>query len=203
MKPFKYGLEVVKVYDGGSLFDTAVLDITDDNLVASVGAALANVAALSFAANYPTIACVPHLVIDGYKNVLAIALETDYSFPLADKVGCCWREGGPHGKCCWVVLLLLHGPSFVCLRQTQQKQGPLWLEVWISNFARSPQHNPCPPSSLLPTSFGGFLLTVIVVAAAAAACAAAGQGDPEEPWSLCCCSSSRCWWCRPCCCCRP
>jgi len=25
-------------------------------------------------------------VINGYKNVLAIAIETDYSFPLADKV---------------------------------------------------------------------------------------------------------------------
>lgn len=53
---------------------------------ASVGAALANVAALSLAANYPTLASIPHSVINGYKNVLAIAVETDYSFPLAEKV---------------------------------------------------------------------------------------------------------------------
>lgn len=86
VKPFKYGLEVLKVYEGGSLFDVAVLDITDEDLMGAVGAGLANVAALSMAANYPTLASIPHSVINGYKNVLAIALETDYSFPLADKV---------------------------------------------------------------------------------------------------------------------
>lgn len=35
---------------------------------------------------YPTLASVPHSVINGYKRVLAVAVETDYSFPLADKV---------------------------------------------------------------------------------------------------------------------
>jgi len=86
VKPFKYGLEVMKVYDNGSLFDTAVLDITDADLEASVAAGLANIAALSLATDYPTLASIPHSVIGGYKNVLAIAVETDYSFPQADKV---------------------------------------------------------------------------------------------------------------------
>lgn len=31
---------------------------------------------------------VPHLVINGFKNVVAIALGTEYSFPQADKVRC-------------------------------------------------------------------------------------------------------------------
>ncbi len=31
---------------------------------------------------------VPHLVINGFKNVLAIAIGTEYSFPQADKVTC-------------------------------------------------------------------------------------------------------------------
>lgn len=86
VKPFKYGLEVMKVYDNGSLFDTAVLDITDADLEASVAAGLSNIAALSLATDYPTLASIPHSVINGYKNVLAIAVETDYSFPQADKV---------------------------------------------------------------------------------------------------------------------
>jgi large subunit ribosomal protein LP0 len=86
IKPFKYGLEILKVYEGGALFDAAVLSITDEVLMASAAAALANVAALSLAANYPTLASIPHSVVNGYKNVLAIAIETDYSFPLADKV---------------------------------------------------------------------------------------------------------------------
>lgn len=86
VKPFKYGLEILKVYDNGSLFEPAVLDITDEDMIATVSAAVANVAALSLAANYPTLASIPHSVINGYKNVLAIAVETDYSFPLAEKV---------------------------------------------------------------------------------------------------------------------
>jgi large subunit ribosomal protein LP0 len=86
VKPFKYGLEILKVYESGSLFEPAVLEITDEDMQASVGAALANVAALSLATNYPTLASIPHSVVNGYKNVLAIAVETDYSFPLAEKV---------------------------------------------------------------------------------------------------------------------
>lgn len=39
---------------------------------------------------YPTLASIPHSVINGYKRVLAVAVETDYSFPLADKVKICF-----------------------------------------------------------------------------------------------------------------
>jgi len=86
IKPFKYGLAFVKVVESGSMYDPKVLDITDDDMMASVAAAVANVAAVSLATGYPTLASVPHSVINGYKNVLAIALATDYSFPRADKV---------------------------------------------------------------------------------------------------------------------
>lgn len=68
------------------MYDVAVLDITDEVLLAAVSAGIANVAAISLAVNYPTLASIPHSVINGYKNVLAIALATEYSFPAADKV---------------------------------------------------------------------------------------------------------------------
>ena len=68
------------------MYDVAVLDITDEVLLAAVSAGIANVAAVSLAVNYPTLASIPHSVINGYKNVLAIALATEYSFPAADKV---------------------------------------------------------------------------------------------------------------------
>uniref|UniRef100_A0A3Q0SQC0 Large ribosomal subunit protein uL10 n=1 Tax=Amphilophus citrinellus TaxID=61819 RepID=A0A3Q0SQC0_AMPCI len=45
-----------------------------------------NVASVCLEIGYPTLASIPHSVINGYKRVLAVALETDYSFPLADKV---------------------------------------------------------------------------------------------------------------------
>jgi len=85
IKPFKYGLLIMKVIDNGSVFDPAILDITDDDLMGAVMNGVRNVAALSMGAHYPTLAAVPHITIDGYKNVLAIALATEYSFPQAEK----------------------------------------------------------------------------------------------------------------------
>uniref|UniRef100_A0A3B4VMB5 Large ribosomal subunit protein uL10 n=2 Tax=Seriola TaxID=8160 RepID=A0A3B4VMB5_SERDU len=45
-----------------------------------------NIASVCLEIGYPTLASVPHSIINGYKRVLAVAVETDYSFPLADKV---------------------------------------------------------------------------------------------------------------------
>jgi large subunit ribosomal protein LP0 len=86
IKPFSYGLEIIHVYEGGSLFSPKVLDITDADLMASFGAGLRTVAAISMATGYPTIASIPHSIINGFKNVLAVSLETEYTFPHAQKV---------------------------------------------------------------------------------------------------------------------
>uniref|UniRef100_A0A3B3ZYQ7 Large ribosomal subunit protein uL10 n=1 Tax=Periophthalmus magnuspinnatus TaxID=409849 RepID=A0A3B3ZYQ7_9GOBI len=45
-----------------------------------------NVASVCLEIGYPTLASIPHSIINGYKRVLAVAVETEYSFPLADKV---------------------------------------------------------------------------------------------------------------------
>merc|ERR1712244_163730 len=58
ISPFTYGLVVQKVYDSGSVFDPEILDITDDDLKAKFMAGVANVAAVSLAISYPTVAAV-------------------------------------------------------------------------------------------------------------------------------------------------
>merc|ERR1739844_168925 len=73
ISPFTYGLVVQKVYDSGSVFDPEILDITDDDLKAKFMSGVAQVAALSLAISYPTIASVPHSVVNGMKNLLAAA----------------------------------------------------------------------------------------------------------------------------------
>jgi large subunit ribosomal protein LP0 len=87
IKPFTYGIELTKVYDGGDFFAAKVLEIQDEDLKAAVGAAIANVACVCLAADYPTLASVPHSIINAYKNnvlALGIMLE-EYSFPLAER----------------------------------------------------------------------------------------------------------------------
>merc|ERR1712037_311059 len=47
--PFSYGLIIQKVYDQGSVFDPAILDITDDDIKNKFMAGVANVAAVCLA----------------------------------------------------------------------------------------------------------------------------------------------------------
>ncbi len=74
-----------QVFEGGALFDPKVLDIKDEDLMKSVSAAIANVAAASLELGHPTLASIPHMIVHGYKNVLAVAVATEYDFPLAEK----------------------------------------------------------------------------------------------------------------------
>ena len=64
----------------------------------SVTGAITRVAAASLELNYPTMASIPHSIVNGYKNVLAVSVATDYDFPLAEKVGACtwWPDFTGH-----------------------------------------------------------------------------------------------------------
>ncbi|KAK4403368.1 60S acidic ribosomal protein P0 [Sesamum angolense] len=86
IRPFSYGLIVLSVYESGSVFSPEVLDLTEDDLVEKFANGVSMVASLSLAIAYPTLAAAPHMFINAYKNLLSVAVETDYSFPKADKV---------------------------------------------------------------------------------------------------------------------
>lgn len=85
INPFYYGILVDQVYENGAVYPAAVLDITAEDIMKKFGAGLANVASLSLAIHYPTYASMPHLLINGFKNVLAVALATDITFKQAEK----------------------------------------------------------------------------------------------------------------------
>merc|ERR1719295_1086487 len=80
ISPFTYGLLIEQVYDSGTIFSPAILDITDDDIVARFMMGVRNIAALSLQIGYPTAASAPHSIVNGFKNLLAIAVETDYTF---------------------------------------------------------------------------------------------------------------------------
>jgi len=86
IKPFSYGLIIKSVYDDGSVYDASVLDMSDDDILAKFQNGVRNVASVSLALHYPTIASVPHSVVNGYKRVLSIGLGTSYSFPKAEEM---------------------------------------------------------------------------------------------------------------------
>lgn len=86
IRPFSYGLIVLTVYDNGSVFSPEVLDLTEDDLVEKFAAGVSLVTSLALAISYPTLAAAPHLFTNAYKNVLAVAVATEYTYPQAEEV---------------------------------------------------------------------------------------------------------------------
>jgi len=85
VSPFTYGLIIRQVYDSGTVFDPEILDITPEDLRAKFLAGVRNVAAVSLAIGYPTLASVPHSIVNGLKNLIAVAVETDIDFKAAER----------------------------------------------------------------------------------------------------------------------
>jgi len=86
IKPFTYGLTLLNIYDNGAIYEPAVLSMTDSDILDKFRAGVANVASLSLEIGFPTLASLPHALSDAYKNVLALAVSTEYSFPEAQKI---------------------------------------------------------------------------------------------------------------------
>jgi large subunit ribosomal protein LP0 len=84
--PFSYGLKVVLVFEDGLIYPASILDITKEELLAKFSRAVSAVASVSLAIGYPTAASIPHSIINGFKNLLAVALATDITFDAAERV---------------------------------------------------------------------------------------------------------------------
>merc|ERR1712055_1132180 len=69
IKPFHYGLIISHVYDNGAVFSPEILDITDDDIIKKFSSGITNIAAASLAIGYPTVASVPHSVINAFKKL--------------------------------------------------------------------------------------------------------------------------------------
>merc|ERR1712241_445909 len=86
VSPFTYGLIIEQVYDSGTVFEPSILDITYDDLRKRFMEGVVNLACVSLAMGYPTIASVPHTIVNGFKNLLAIAAATEIEFKEAETI---------------------------------------------------------------------------------------------------------------------
>eukprot|EP00612_Vaucheria_litorea_P004917 CAMPEP_0171459548 /NCGR_PEP_ID=MMETSP0945-20130129/4787_1 /TAXON_ID=109269 /ORGANISM="Vaucheria litorea, Strain CCMP2940" /LENGTH=225 /DNA_ID=CAMNT_0011985587 /DNA_START=293 /DNA_END=970 /DNA_ORIENTATION=+ len=75
IRPFTYGLIITTVYDNGSIFDAAVLDLTDDDIIARFANAARRLASISLAIGYPTLASLPHSINNAFKTLVAVAIQ--------------------------------------------------------------------------------------------------------------------------------
>lgn len=86
ISPFNYGLVVEMVYDSGTIFEPKILDIKPEDLRAKFMEGVSCLAAVCLSIGYPTVASVPHSLINGFKNLLAVAAVTDIEFKEAQTV---------------------------------------------------------------------------------------------------------------------
>ncbi|CAI0556788.1 unnamed protein product [Linum tenue] len=86
IRPFSYGLIVTSVYDDGSVFSPEVLDLTEDDVALKFASGVTNLTSLSLAVSYPSLAAAPAMFAASYRNVLSVAVATQYSFPQAEDV---------------------------------------------------------------------------------------------------------------------
>lgn len=86
IEPFWFGLLVRTVYDNGTVYSEAVLDLTDADILAKFNAGVRRIAALGLATGYPTVASVPHSIINGFKKAVAVSLATNYTNKATEKM---------------------------------------------------------------------------------------------------------------------
>merc|ERR1711957_206372 len=80
IKPFEYGMEVQQVFQEGSVFAAAVLDVSDDLLIEKFMRGVANMAAFSRELGIPTEAGLPHAFGNAFRNVAALCADIDFTF---------------------------------------------------------------------------------------------------------------------------
>jgi len=86
IRPFEYGLQMIAVYDEGATAEASIIDMSDDVILSKLSIGIGNVASLSLGLHFPTLASFPHVVLNGYKNLLSIAIGTEYVFDQAKAI---------------------------------------------------------------------------------------------------------------------
>lgn len=83
LKPFSYGVIVTHAYENGAAYEAKILDWSLDDIFKKWIKGVRYVAALSLAAGHPTLASIAHSVVNGFRKLVAISLETKWDFEQA------------------------------------------------------------------------------------------------------------------------
>jgi large subunit ribosomal protein LP0 len=86
IQPFSYKMEVDQVFQNGSVFPAAVLDISDSVLITKFLAGVNNMAAFSRELGIPTEAALPHAFGNAFKNVAALIADVSFTFKEVEEV---------------------------------------------------------------------------------------------------------------------
>jgi len=75
--PFFYGFKVTEVYENGTVYNSSILDMSQDDILRKFTSAVSKLSAISLAVGYPTAASIGHVVAGSFAKIIALSLETD------------------------------------------------------------------------------------------------------------------------------
>lgn len=81
--PFEYKMEIKKVLQNGSIFEPAVLSLSNEVLIAKFKNAIKLTASVSLALGYSTKASAPHTLLNGFKNLVGVSAVAGFEFKQA------------------------------------------------------------------------------------------------------------------------
>jgi large subunit ribosomal protein LP0 len=125
ISPFTYGMALYQVYDQGQVFAPSVLDIEESQLLKAFSSAITTIATISLAANFPTLPSVMHSVVNSYKKVLSVAIETEYSWPEIDDLKD--RIANPDAYASAAPVAAAGGDAPAAAEETKEEEGMLSL----------------------------------------------------------------------------
>jgi large subunit ribosomal protein LP0 len=87
IKPFFYGVNVLSIYEDGSVYPVEVLDITPDDILQKFLTGVSKLTALSLSIGWPSQLTIAHYFANAFRKMASISLATTYSFKQLDELG--------------------------------------------------------------------------------------------------------------------
>ena len=80
IEPFEYRAKVTTVYDSGFCYPASLLSLGASDVLQVFAKGVQRLACISLEIGFPTLASVPHLIGNAYRNLVCISIETEYEF---------------------------------------------------------------------------------------------------------------------------
>jgi len=86
IKPFAYGMEILYVFDEGTILTPEIFNMDPNTILGKFRTHASSVASISLVIGIPNALSVPHMIVNAFKNIASIALETGLSFKQLEKL---------------------------------------------------------------------------------------------------------------------
>jgi len=91
IKPFSFGMEILYVYDDGAILGPEVFNLDPTALLGKIRGAANQIAAISLAIGQPNVLSIPHMIVNGFKQIAAASLEAGIPLKMLENM----KSSGP------------------------------------------------------------------------------------------------------------